>query len=99
MNTLLIGVIIINVYSLYTIGKGNYSSIRYPKQFFSLIIFIQHREEVILFERYKSDFPRLVNLGIAFVEEPSNLWVKRPCNCIFRVENIVFSSASGGWAP
>ena len=66
--------------SSYTTGKGNDSSIRYLKQFFSLIIFIQTREEVILFERYKkaSDFPRLVNFGVAFVEKPSNLWVKRP---------------------
>ena len=55
----------------YIIGKGNHSSIRYLKQFFSLIIFIQLREEVILFEMYKKnkrDFPRLVNLGVAFVE-------------------------------
>ena len=75
--------------SSYTIGKGNHSSIRYLKQFFSLIIFIQHREEAILFERNKkntSDFPRLINLRVAFVEKPSNLWVKRP--------EIVFSSAS-----
>ena len=33
------------------------------------------------------------NLGVAFVERPSNPWVKRPWNCIFRVKNIVFSSA------
>ena len=66
--------------SSYTIGKGNHSSIRYLKQFFSLIIFIQVKEGVILFERYKknkSDFPCLVNLGVAFVEKLSNQWVKR----------------------
>ena len=32
------------------------------------------------------------NLGVAFVERPSNLWVEMPWNCIFRVKNIVFSS-------
>ena len=37
------------------------------------------------------------NLGVALVERPSNPWVKtkRPSNCIFRVKNIVFPSASG----
>ena len=39
------------------------------------------------------------NLGIAFVERPSNLWVEMPWNCIFRVKNFVFSSASGGLRP
>ena len=39
------------------------------------------------------------NLGVAFVERPSNLWVEMPWNCIFRVKNIVFSSASGGLRP
>ena len=28
------------------------------------------------------------NLGVAFMEGPSNLWIKRPWNCIFRVKNI-----------
>ena len=39
------------------------------------------------------------NLGVAFVERPSNLWVEMPWNCIFRVKNIVFSSASWGLRP
>ena len=39
------------------------------------------------------------NLGVAFVERPSNLWVEMPWNCIFRGKNIVFSSASGGRSP
>ena len=39
------------------------------------------------------------NLGVTFVERPSNLWVEMPWNCIFRVKNIVFSSASGGRRP
>ena len=39
------------------------------------------------------------NLVVAFVERPSNLWVEMPWNCIFRVKNIVFSSASGGRRP
>ena len=39
------------------------------------------------------------NLGVAFVERPSNLWVEMPWNCIFRVKIIVFSSASGGRSP
>ena len=39
------------------------------------------------------------NLGVAFVERPSNLWVEMPWNCIFRVKNIVFSSASGERSP
>ena len=39
------------------------------------------------------------NLGVAYVERPSNLWVEMPWNCIFRVKNIVFSSASGGLRP
>ena len=57
-----------------------------------------------VFERYKknkSDFPRPVKLGVAFVEKPSTLWVKRPWNCLFRVENIVhvFSLAKMGLRP
>ena len=53
MNTLFIGVIIINVYVIIYHWKGQPFIYQVSKTIFSLIIFIQHREEVILFERYK----------------------------------------------
>ena len=53
VNTLFIGVIIINGYVIIYHWKGQPFIYQVSKTNFSLIIYIQHREEVILCERYK----------------------------------------------